>query len=1030
MIRTAAKIPRAYPFDLGPRGDVMQYNARFEEEAVKRTADQVQGACATAISQIVRAPAPIFASADSLISVAKVEFGVGKTHATIKAMVTAVREGRETGDTRPFLFVGPTHNQLSEVFRDLAMEGMRQGVTLRVGHYYSQSANAKPDGENTPCLLKSKVDELLRVSGTASSLCGTKGSGYCPHSQKHDNAKKRNMPPCMQHQGLQSLKDADIMLVAGDSVMFGQIPGPIKAAAKARALAVRIPGHESITEDERAALYEANGQPNLFRLIVLDEFAPQSILQEFSGEAAPKLSALSVDLIAAAQHLTNNVMVNATVRSELLGDKEEDERLTAFKVSMVGHNLATYFAVLSAVHGQGRHHPTPEELLMASWQGCANQETKLARLLETRKLVRTLRPNVGDIPLGDESREAKKRTRELLDFTGDLRAVERLLDVAIDIVALHEPQWREAKNAGEDYLPALSETPEIAVWATSSVANAGVDIMRRRPISEAVKNTPVLMLDATADHAFNRRILPNYTIAFDEQVEPNAHVRHYHVQGNSYSHSQLTWGAHDVKGVLKAAQKQVIRLVWHTHRARKGITLLILPKALADYLRQRPHLLPPLLPENMSDDEALGAEGVVLMHFGDTRGRNGGKHARTHIQLGRQLPPRMELERMAAVIARQPLHAFQIPTPMVAVPSADGNDVTFIPYSKWPDAPHAFHTTDGQFWYDNVPDHPADYVMELYRAITVDEYEQALGRSRGTRRTADNPLMIISGGDVPLRRPVTAPISEYELQAITDVRLTPLAFGMHVESHWVSGNRVLFAALQRDDSQHPNGGMHPELANVMLCDAEDSGNAYRLRRDNPVLEILDRAASSLSFNSARTVDEANAMLADMPVATALLNLEARAGYVPAGIKGPDEKRRMTVCAQGPKKEARVRLAADLPGVDVGPPSQRNTKKTKVEHEVEITQAMQQIASVKRKLADVERSIFVDVDGTIYTAGLALGHKTVEAAGAYLHVRLHAEADPDAGTRYSSHMVDRLETFPEAVKAVKDAEAVLAALRDG
>lgn len=1013
----------AHPHELVLDGGVVYLDNNFFEQDRLPSTDEIHAEAAAKINDIVRAPSPFFPDYDSSIQVVKVEFGVGKTRATAQAMVEAVHEGRNTGDRRPILFVGPTHNQLAEVKREIESIARERGVAVKVGHYFSQSANTKPDGVNTPCLRKAEVDDLLSLGGTAKTLCGTKASGYCSHSRLHDNAKEAGLAPCLQNQGLMSLKDADIILMAGDSATFEYVPGPIKEAAKERAFWLPIPACEGMNENERKAYFKGHGEPNRFRLIVLDEFAPQEVLQKHSDNSAPKIGAFDVDLIASARELNDNAAVNAEVVANML---DEDNPFADRDSKTLRTNMRVAFDLLKQSSIEGRRNLTAGDVLKAPWMG---GDSKRGALICASKLIQSLRPKVGSLPSHLSPKDFARHTRLLSDHMRDIQACGRVFAALISIARNHETPWREAIAAGVTYQHADAPMPEIKIKGCSKTrpTKSRLDLMVMRQVSETIKGTPVLMLDATADHDFNRKILPNYEVAFDRRVEPNENVDHYHVQGANFSHSKLSWNPEEALAAkrdgtvlqLKSSQREIIRLVWHAHASRGGITLVVLPKAFADYLRENPDRLPPILHENMTDEEARDAEGVVLMHFGDTRGRNGGKHARTHLQFGRQLMTRSEAERMAAVIHQKPLDHFEFKSnKFTAHIDADG-DVTVMPHDMWPHAPHRFNTTEGTYWYDDVPIHPDEAVMQIFHAVTVDEFEQALGRSRANRRTADNPLLIISGGDVPLRIPVTAPISKYELQAIADSRFTTLAQGLYVDGHWVGGHEAIFDALTRDGDE--------ELAVVMLCESKDPSNSFTQRKPhNSAIESIERAVSYLSFQSSKTIEDANALLAGMPVARHLLNLEGRQGYVPVSLKGPNMQRACTAYGPGPEADLIADLSKRLPEVEIGRPSQRN-KKTKAENDLEIMAAKQAIITARRAVKEVAREIHVSVDGTVHAGGITVpGVVNMDQAVDFLRPRLN-DAGPNGATeqRITPRLTDELRTFAEVNRSIQQAEEALA-----
>jgi putative DNA primase/helicase len=231
-------------------------------------------------------------------------------------------------------------------------------------------------------------------------------------------------------------------------------------------------------------------------------------------------------------------------------------------------------------------------------------------------------------------------------------------------------------------------------------------------IGKGWRDVPTLHLDATADMSLIRARVPGAEhFATIEASEP--HVMVHQVVGRVFGKTALQHGS---------AGPDARRFVLATAAENGGRWLVIGSKAAADDWRET---TPP---------------NVAVAHWGDVRGLDSFNDVRGLVCVGRWGVAPNAVGRMAAILTGRAIPRVEgwYPTQATTLTAADGSART-VDADRHPDA-----------------------MAEAVRAAVVEaELVQAIGRGRGVRRTAADPLTVYVLGNSPLPVPL-ASISDWQ----------------------------------------------------------------------------------------------------------------------------------------------------------------------------------------------------------------------------------------------------------------------------
>ncbi len=230
------------------------------------------------------------------------------------------------------------------------------------------------------------------------------------------------------------------------------------------------------------------------------------------------------------------------------------------------------------------------------------------------------------------------------------------------------------------------------------------------------ETTKVDLLDATADPQLLSTWWHNLKLIDTGMVVDGEGVTRTQVWdwSGSYYHLTKEEGGEPATHTLPY-HRDIIHLVWHKWREHGGSVGVILYKGLRDIIEQD---FPP---------------GVAVAHPGALRGVDEMSDVRCLLVVGRQLPPSTECQRIAGALL-----------PRVSEGAEE--------YVKGDSAYLMRKPLEGRYAWKMVS---TDKNIEQVRAAICDaELDQAEGRARGVRRTADNPVEIIRMTNHPGPRPV------------------------------------------------------------------------------------------------------------------------------------------------------------------------------------------------------------------------------------------------------------------------------------
>lgn len=353
--------------------------------------------------------------------------------------------------------------------------------------------------------------------------------------------------------------------------------------------------------------------------------------------------------------------------------------------------------------------------------------------------------------------------------------------------------------------------------------------MTRSQINEAILQAGVLILDATPEPDLLRAWFPNLQMVGDLRAK----------DGDGVTRVQLV-DSHMAYGAIapKPGSADYQRQAKNTFRAGivtklfgnllGGASSLIMPKASKEHIAHK-----------FTDLAAT----IRLGHFGGVRGSNLHSDSRVQTTAGRQAPSVREAERMASVICGKPV---------MEIGADERGRVLFE------QAPAALLMRDGTGCGVVNERHPDPMVEAVRRSITEAELDQAQGRARSVRRTANTPLLDIRLSDVASDMPVDVTWTSQDLKALGGFAGVLLASGV-----WPTGygrSKAAVKAYRRAieiwESADPAGlaGI-PDQELLSLTEGKAVRDAIADRRKrNPALDRLVSSVDSAFESPDRLAD--------------------------------------------------------------------------------------------------------------------------------------------------------------------------------
>ena len=255
----------------------------------------------------------------------------------------------------------------------------------------------------------------------------------------------------------------------------------------------------------------------------------------------------------------------------------------------------------------------------------------------------------------------------------------------------------------------------------------------RQDVADGWK-APTLLLDALLPVELVRPFWPDVELVADVRAAmPHQHV--HQVTDKAYAASMLApLGEEAAKNDPKAAQRRLNRLrdlratlVREARRWAPGQVLVVAQKAVKEALL-----------------ELRGLPGnVTLAHHNAVAGRDEWRDAAAVVVVGRTQAPPSAVERIAEALTGR------------AVPALGG-------WYERADA--AREMANGTSLQADADRHP-DPLAELIRwQVCEGQVVQIIGRGRGVRRTADNPVHVLVLTDVPLPMPLAGTLDAAEME--------------------------------------------------------------------------------------------------------------------------------------------------------------------------------------------------------------------------------------------------------------------------
>ena len=219
-----------------------------------------------------------------------------------------------------------------------------------------------------------------------------------------------------------------------------------------------------------------------------------------------------------------------------------------------------------------------------------------------------------------------------------------------------------------------------------------LNIRKRKNISHAYSDLPFIILDATPQPELLKYVYNNLEVRFSEKADDGTAVKRFQLCDSSFSY----------KSVKEPRWAARLALLADLLSSAHGATGLICPKIARDFIEEN------FAPKTLNN------------HFGALRGVNSFDNIPCVLVASRQARPPRDIEDMVQVLT--------------------GEDVARVEekdkHYEWYQKKHDFliHRSGTMGWPVQNDYHPDPLVEAARSAITDDNLEQALGRTRNVRR--------------------------------------------------------------------------------------------------------------------------------------------------------------------------------------------------------------------------------------------------------------------------------------------------------
>ncbi len=663
----------------------------------------------------------------------RVSVGAGKTHAIVSKAIEAISKNPHFR----VLIRMPNHKMADQLRDDLetALIQMERNPSADV-HVWrgTEAPDPRPDldkvrEDQKACAMPERLREVRKAGGSQSAACKD-----CPFKPTAGSSEKLS---CYYQQQTSQVITAQIVIVAGD-VSLGNLPKSILR-------------RELTTEERYAGRIE---NPD-FDLIILDETKPADLVSGADGNSYAPVSSLRADLVALYAEAESGAVVDTDKLPFDAGDyyKKLDKLAGVLEGAKDGDGVS-----VETLKSQWIYKQDLEHLRSFAWKHKAVVSSDMLAFLSDQRL----------------SDELLRRAEAI---NGPVRDIVKILNALI--------QGFEDAEKHKHFNVPIPQV-ELASRKVGKEFELCAVTRTRMTLAKQVRNTPVLIMDATADGQMLQQWFPNLDLAADVQVEDGEGVRRLQLIDKRMSYTQLVapkwdddnpeptveevkaWRSKYVTGRRKPANNDEeaeykrLKCMERTITARNNVARVAALYELLEATQGGSVGL--VVPKGIRKElQALGVPDDRMMHFGALRGQNDFEGVDSLVIVGRQSPSVRDCERLAAVIFGEPVD--------VIAPDDQGR-VMFHREKR------EIKRRGGGGVIKEAEWHPDERVERVRRSICESELIQAVGRARGVRRSADNPETEIILTNVPLDRPVDGYLDSDSLKAMTGWQGALLARGV------------------------------------------------------------------------------------------------------------------------------------------------------------------------------------------------------------------------------------------------------------
>lgn len=334
---------------------------------------------------------------------------------------------------------------------------------------------------------------------------------------------------------------------------------------------------------------------------------------------------------------------------------------------------------------------------------------------------------------------------------------------------------------------------------------SGVVVRRVKEMSHHYRNLPLLVFDATPSIELLQSAFPRLRVEYARSAQDSCGVTRFQLRDRDLSYSTLKQESWPRRISVLA------KLIAQAH-GRTGI------------------VLPITLRENVEQD--LPSD-VAVAHFGALRGLNAFETVKALIVVSRPAIHHRVAEDMAGVLSNR--DTADLPSDARWYPRVEGHLV-------WREDPDAG-------WVVGHVKHPDPTVEAIRKSVTEAGLEQALGRGRNVRRSADRPLVEYILSTTPTDRVIDGTFTTAELKAVTSWVGEMLSRGIWIASGEKGGGEVLLALSRAYWSQRPDF-QDKDLIGVPAFETKEEASDWRKKQRQDNVEIaalcadLDKALAS------------------------------------------------------------------------------------------------------------------------------------------------------------------------------------------